>query len=34
MESRVLYAGIQLKLNNYSKKSEKNGNGEMQDEGF
>jgi len=34
MESRVLYAGIQLKLNNYSKKSEKNNNGEMQDEGF
>jgi len=34
MESRVLYAGIQLKLNNYSKKSEKNGNGEMQDEGY
>jgi len=35
MESRVLYAGIQLKLNNYSKKSEKNGsNGEIQDEGF
>ena len=34
MESRVLYAGIQLKLNNYSKKSEKNGNGESQDDGF
>jgi outer membrane receptor protein involved in Fe transport len=34
MESRVLYAGIQLKLNNYSKKSEKNSNGEMQDDGF
>jgi len=34
MESRVLYAGIQLKLNNYSKKSEKNGNGDSQDEGF
>jgi len=35
MESRVLYAGIQLKLNNYNKKSEKNGsNGENLDDGF
>lgn len=34
MESRVLYAGIQLKINNYSKKSENRSNGEMQEDGF
>lgn len=34
MESRVLYVGVQMKLNNYSKKPEKNSNGESQDEGF
>jgi outer membrane receptor protein involved in Fe transport len=35
MESRVLYAGIQLKINNYNKKSEKDRtNGEVQEDGF
>jgi len=34
MESRVLYAGIQLKINNYNKKTENRANGEMQEDGF
>lgn len=35
MESRVLYAGVQFKINNYSKKAEKDRiNSDMQDDGF
>jgi outer membrane receptor protein involved in Fe transport len=35
MESRVLYAGLQFRINNYNKKAEKERLGsEMQDEGF
>jgi outer membrane receptor protein involved in Fe transport len=35
MESRVLYAGIQFKINNYNKKAEKDRtNGDMQEDGF
>jgi hypothetical protein len=35
MESRILYAGVQFKINNYSKKAEKDRtNGDMQEDGF
>ena len=35
MESRVLYLGFQLKINNYNRKAEKDRiNGDMQEEGF
>jgi hypothetical protein len=35
MESRVLYAGIQLKINNYNRKIEKDRiNGDIQEDGF
>ncbi len=35
MESRVLYAGIQLKINNYNRKTEKDRtNGDTQEDGF
>ena len=35
MESRILYAGVQFKINNYSKKAEKvPANGDMQEDGF
>jgi outer membrane receptor protein involved in Fe transport len=35
MESRVLYAGLQLKINNYNRKTEKDRiNGDIQEDGF